>query len=294
MKELIICAQLNEGMTRDPNPNVPFTPAEVAEQAAAARAAGAALTHVHARTADGGMDDSVAGYRGVLTAIHARTDILVAPPLLNVPGATDDERLAVVLDPDHGPDFVVVETGSTNFDLVNEETGDYASHTRLFHTSTASQMRFLESAADRGLPVLATSFNGSWSRAIEVHIRAGRLAMPLLVLLVHGGVGFPAAHPATPEGFRAHRMLLPKNPGVEWMVSAHRGDVLHIAEDAIREGGHVAIGVGDFAHSARGFPSTADLVGEVADIGRRYGRQPATPEQVRAHFASTGRTAVSQ
>jgi uncharacterized protein (DUF849 family) len=180
--------------------------------------------------------------------------------------------------------MVIVETGSTNFDLVNEETGDYASHERLFHTSTASQIRFLTTAADRGLPVLATTFNGSWSRAIGLHLQFGRLATPLLVLMVHGGPGFPASHPATLDGLRAHRALLPAGPDIEWMVSAHRGDVLVLAEEAILGGGHVAVGVGDFAHVDRGLPTTAELVAEVAEIGRRHGRPPATPEQVRARL----------
>lgn len=294
MNELIICAQLNEGMTREPNPHIPYTADEIAEQALAARKAGAAITHVHARTADGGMDDTVAGYRAMLAAIRAQTDILVAPPLLNIPGATDAERLGVVLDPQNRPDFVTVETGSTNFDLVDERTGDYASHTRLFQTSVESQLRFLDAAHDLGLPVLATSFNGSWSRAIDIHIGAGRLTPPLLLLLVHGGPGFPAAHPATSAGLRAHRELLPDHPGVEFMVSAHRGDVLLLAEEAIEAGGHVAIGVGDFPHPERGLPTTAELVAEVAAIGRRHGRPPATPEQVRSHFTPTRRTVATQ
>jgi uncharacterized protein (DUF849 family) len=294
VNELIICAQLNEGMTREPNPHVPFTADEIADEALAAREAGAAITHVHARTAEGGMDDTVAGYRALLTAIRTRTDILIAPPLLNTPGATDAERLGVVLDPQSRPDFVTLETGSTNFDLVDEETGDYASHTRLFHTSVASQLRFLGAARESGLPVLATSFNGSWSRAIDIHIGAGRLTPPLLVLLVHGGSGFPAAHPATIAGLRAHRALLPDHAGVEFMVSAHRGDVLLLAEEAIEAGGHVAVGVGDFPHAGRGLPTTAELVAEVADIGRRHGRPPATPEQVRAYFSPKRRTVATQ
>jgi len=290
VNELIICAQVNEGMQREPNPHVPFTPEEIAEVAAASRAAGASVIHMHARTPDGGMDDTAAGYAKVLRAIRARTDILTAPPLLNLPGASDDERLEVILssEPDDLPDFVVVETGSTNFDLADPHTGDFATDGRLFVTTTSSQVRFLHEAALRNLPVLAATFGGSWSRAIDIHRHVGRLPSRSLVLLVHGGPEFPAAPPATVKGLLAHLDQLPDAENIDWMVSAHRGDVLDLAEEAIVRGGHVAIGVGDYAHpGATGYPSTPELVAEVAALGRKHGRPPATPNQVREWFRRT-------
>src|SRR3546814_18492759 len=50
-KKLIIEARVNEYMARDVNPNVPFTPDEIAEAAAACREAGASILHYPARHA---------------------------------------------------------------------------------------------------------------------------------------------------------------------------------------------------------------------------------------------------
>ncbi len=298
MRELIICAQLNEGMSREPNPHVPYTPSEIAADARACREAGAALVHVHARTADGAMDLSPLATARMVAAIHAESDILVAPPLLNVPGADDEDRVAALVageeEPgDPGADFVVVEMGTTNFDLVDPGTGDFLTTDRVFTTTARSQLRFIAESRRRGLPVLATSFGAAWTRAIEVHRRNGRLAGPLLVLLVHGGPEFIAAHPADSSGLAAHRALLPRDGDVEWMVSAHRGNVLELAEEVIAGGGHIAIGVGDHAHEELGCPSNAELVGRVAEIGRRHGRPPATPEAVRRRFAAVPAEALS-
>ncbi|MEP1030599.1 MAG: 3-keto-5-aminohexanoate cleavage protein, partial [Alphaproteobacteria bacterium] len=52
-KKVIIEVRVNEYMARDVNPNVPFTPDEIAEAAAACREAGASICHYHARNADG-------------------------------------------------------------------------------------------------------------------------------------------------------------------------------------------------------------------------------------------------
>ena len=54
MKKLIITVRPNEWMMRGPNPHIPYTPDEIADDAARCRDAGAAIMHVHARLPDGG------------------------------------------------------------------------------------------------------------------------------------------------------------------------------------------------------------------------------------------------
>jgi 3-keto-5-aminohexanoate cleavage enzyme len=54
MEKLIIDARLNEYTMRDPNPNVPYSPAEIGADAAACREAGASIVHYHARDPESG------------------------------------------------------------------------------------------------------------------------------------------------------------------------------------------------------------------------------------------------
>ncbi len=56
MKKLIIEVRVNEYAMRDENPNVPWTPDEIARDAAAIQAAGASILHFHARKPDGSPD----------------------------------------------------------------------------------------------------------------------------------------------------------------------------------------------------------------------------------------------
>ena len=82
MRKLIIEARVNEYMDRaQGNPNVPYTPAEIAADAVACRKAGAAVLHFHARTADGAPEHSAASYADTVKRIRASSDILVHPTL---------------------------------------------------------------------------------------------------------------------------------------------------------------------------------------------------------------------
>ena len=55
-----------------------------------------------------------------------------------------------------------------------------------------------------------------------------------------------------------------------------------LAATAIREGGHVAIGIGDYAYPELGYPTNAEIVAEVARMARACGREVATPDEARA------------
>jgi uncharacterized protein (DUF849 family) len=50
---------------------------------------------------------------------------------------------------------------------------------------------------------------------------------------------------------------------------------------AIAEGGHVAIGIGDYAYPELGQPTNADLVREIVHMAKLVGREVATPEEAR-------------
>src|SRR3546814_20549531 len=69
-------ARVNEYMARDVNPNVPFTPDEIAEAAAACREAGASILHYHARNADGSPNHDPDAYLETIAKHRAATDIL--------------------------------------------------------------------------------------------------------------------------------------------------------------------------------------------------------------------------
>jgi uncharacterized protein (DUF849 family) len=285
MTPLVIGVNPNENMMRGENPHVPWLPEEIAEDVAACVAAGATVVHYHARTADGAPDHNAARYAETSRLIRRRCDILLAPSLANGPGFPLERRLAPVTEtvdhPQARPDFLTMDMGCALMDLWDPDQARFRSSDKVFVNDTATHRRLFACARRYGLTPWLASFNVSWTRTIAAHLAAGEVPGPAVLQFVLGGPEFLAAHPATTEGLRAHLWFLPRYDDLAWIVSAHRADVLDVAEEIVRLGGHIAIGVGDWPHTARGCPTNAELVEQVAAVARRAGRDIATTDQTR-------------
>lgn len=291
-KPLIIELRANENAGRAPNRNVPWTPDELAADIAACCEAGASITHYHGRTAAGAPAHDPETYAAIARGVRSRCDILLAPSLANMPGASAQQRIAN-LAPGAGAgsgsaDFLAIEPGSIGMDQYDWERHAFRSTDRLFLNTTETVTFMADTARSARLMPYLTSFNISWTRSLHALVDAGIVQPPFPLLFVTGGPGFLAAHPGSIEGLQAHLAFLGPIPGVEWLVCCHGASVLALAEYAIREGGHVAIGLGDHPYAERGLPTNADLVRHVAELGRRYGREPASPAWVRGLFAPSG------
>jgi 3-keto-5-aminohexanoate cleavage enzyme len=287
-KKLVIGVHPNENTMRTPNPNVPFTPEEIADDVAACQAEGASVVHFHGRSATGGPDHSPATYGEIMRRIHARCDILLAPSLANVPGYTLRERVANVADNAADPatkaDFLVMEMGCAIMDMWDEKAGGFLTEDRVFVNDTATHRALFDYARTLAMVPWMATFNVSWTRTIAAHLADGAVAGPAIIGIILGGPQFIAAHPASVAGLRAQLDFLPEGRDVEWLVSAYGGDVLAVAAEAITRGGHVSIGVGDYAHPDLGFPSNAELVRLVAELAGELGREVASTDEARQLF----------
>src|SRR4029077_7629772 len=77
MKTIISAALTGVLATRDQCPAIPYTPREIGEEAERTAEAGAAIVHIHARTADGGPDWRVETFAEIFAEVRARTDVIV-------------------------------------------------------------------------------------------------------------------------------------------------------------------------------------------------------------------------
>lgn len=284
-KKLIIGVHPNENTMREPNPNVPWTPEEIARDASACAEAGASLMHFHGRTPAGEPDHSPEIYGRIMRAVRERTDILFAPSLANAPGNTVPQRLSTVVetagDPLTRTDFLVLDMGCANMDLFDPVSKSFATAGKVFVNDTVTHQQVLARARELGLKPYLASFTVGWTRTILAHLDAGAIDEPVVIAFILGGPEFVAAHPATVEGLRAQLAFLPEDRRIEWIVSAYRGSVLEVAEAAIELGGHVSIGVGDYHYGELGHPTNAELVARVAELARAHGREIATPDEAR-------------
>jgi len=78
MTKTIVTAALTGVLaTRAQCPAIPYTPAEIGEEARRAVEAGAAIVHIHARTPDGAPDWSCETFAAILNEVRSHTDVIV-------------------------------------------------------------------------------------------------------------------------------------------------------------------------------------------------------------------------
>ena len=287
MDKLIIEARVNEYAPRSANPHVPWTPEEIARDAAAVRAAGASILHFHARRPDGAPDHATETYAATLRGIRdAAPDLLVHPTLGQITVSEPERRIAHILalakDPRLRPEFASLDLGSTNIDVFGGGAAGFATGDRSYVNPVGVLRRFLAAFREVGVRPAMACWAVPFLRTLGALMETGEVQEPGWVLLVHTEGGILGGHPATAEGLRAFLDHLPPGRRLHWAVGCKEGNLLPVAMEAIVRGGHVAIGIGDWAYPHLGAPTNAELVREVVALARLAGREVATPAEARA------------
>jgi 3-keto-5-aminohexanoate cleavage enzyme len=288
LQKLIIEARVNEFMMREQgNPNVPYTPAEIAADALACREAGAAILHFHARTADGAPSHDVADYAETVKLIRGGSDILVHPTLGYA--ALDDtaERrldhiLAMAASPATGPHFAPMDMGSLNVDRYNEQARRFESTHLIYKNSTQTLLYFGEQIRKAKLKPYLVSWNIGFTRCIDAFMDMGRIDGPAFVCFCLTDNTWLGGHPGTLKGLQAHLDFLPRDKPIEWTVVNFGGNLFSLAGAIIAQGGHISIGLGDYTYGELGRPTNAELVRRIAQMARELGREVATPDEAAA------------
>lgn len=296
MDKLIIEVRVNEYAPRSPNPHVPWTPEDIARDAAAVRAAGASILHFHARKPDGSPDHATETYAAILRGIRAAApDLLVHPTLGQITLSEPERRIAHVLDlardPLLRPEFASLDLGSTNIDVFAGAARGFASGDRTYANPIGVLQRFLRAFREAGVRPAMACWAIPFLRTLDALMATGEAEEPGWVLLVHTEGGILGGHPATPAGLRAFLDHMPRRR-LHWSVCCKEGNLLPVAMEAIARGGHVAIGIGDYAYPHLGAPTNAELVAEVVAMARLAGREIATPEEARAMLGLPSRPAA--
>jgi 3-keto-5-aminohexanoate cleavage enzyme len=287
VEKLIIEARVNEYALREGNAFIPYTPAEIAADAAECRQAGAAVVHFHARTPDGQPAHDFETYADCNARIRAACDALIHPTLgyvtLGAPAETRLSHIArMAADPSTRPDFAPMDMGSTNVDRFDPTTGRYVTRDLVYRNDTATLEYFAEHIARLRLKPYLVAWNIGFIRQAAVFLRAGLVAQPAYLCLCLTDGAILSGHPGTARGLQAHLDFLPADLSIAWTVCNFGGNLLALAATIIAQGGHVSIGLGDYPYTELGRPTNAELVARVAAIARDLGREVATPAEAKA------------
>ena len=285
---IITCAVTGAGDTVGRHPDIPVTPAQIADAAIDAAKAGAAIVHCHVRDpATGKGSRDVALYREVVARIRdSATDVVInltagmggdlyIGPDENPTDFGEETDLVGALDrlphvEELLPEICSLDCGSFNF-------GEGS----LVYVSTPDMLRRgARRIQELGVkPELEIFDSGNLSFTLKL-IAEGLLNDPPLFQLCFG---IPWGAPADVGIMKATVDMLPS--GANFTAFAISRNQMAFAAQSVLLGGHVRVGLEDNLYLSRGvFASNAQLVERARKIVELMGASVLGPEEARAKF----------
>jgi len=174
-----------------------------------------------------------------------------------------------------------MDMGSTNVSVLRD--GQYIPELeeRIYQNSTATLHYFADHIRAWRLKPYLQVWNVSFMRETAQLARLGWVEQPVFVEFVCTDNHCIGGHPGTPKGLQALIDFLPEDVRVEWTVCNYGGNLLPLCGQAITQGGHISIGLGDYQYPELGTPTNADLIARVVEVAHACGREIATPQEAK-------------
>ncbi len=279
---IISCAVTGSGDTLGASRFVPVTPTQIADDALAAHAAGAAVVHLHVRNPEtGGPSRDIALYREVVERIRAAGTGVILNLTTGIgarfaPDATDPNRNAspgMASPADRMNHVLELRPEICSLDVATMNFGKHAFVNTPDHiTQIADAVR-----AVGVKPEMEVFDLGHIALAKSLYAK-GLFADPPFFQLC---LGVPWGAPATTEAMLAMRAMLP--PNANWSCFGVGAQHFPTVAMAVVNGGHVRVGLEDNLYMSKGVlaEGNAPLVARAARIIREIGAEVASPAQAR-------------
>lgn len=266
MEKLIITACIcGAEVTKEQNPNVPYTVEEMAREAKSAYDAGASLIHIHVREDDGTPTQSKDRFDAVLTAIRkVCPDAILQVSTGGAVGMSNDERLQPLL---LHPEMATLDCGTCNFGgddiFVNTENQIKDFVTRMNDIDCKPEVEVF----DKGMIDMAIRLNKKGFIKTPMHFD--------FVMGVNGGIS------GEPRDLCFMAESIPA--GSTWTVAGVGRYEFPMAALGILMGGHVRVGFEDNVYLSKGVlaKSNGELVEKVVRLAKEFGREIANPAEAR-------------
>lgn len=260
---MITAAMVGAEVTREQQPYLPITPAEIIASAVECYEAGASIIHIHVRDGAGNATQDAGLFREVVAGIRARCPVITQVSTGGAVWMSAEERLQSI---ECEPDMATLTTGTVNFG------NDVFMNNRGLVETFARRLR------ERSIvPEVEVFDTGMIDEALRLR-GMGLISDPLhfdFVMGVPGGIGPDPAHLV--------HMVRSLPPGSSWSVAGMGRHQLTLATIALAMGGNVRVGFEDNIYYRKGqlARSNAELVARVARIATELDRPVATPDQAR-------------
>ena len=279
MTKTVISAALTGVLsTRDQCPAIPYTPKEIAEEAARAAQEGAAIVHIHARRPDGGPDWSVETFKEIYTEVRARSDVIVnfSTGAVGIPA---EDRIAHIRD--LKPEIAALNMGSMNYAMYSERRKEFL-HDHVFANPFRDIRFFLETMNAANVRPELECFDTGHIGNTRPLIHMGVLKPPYQFSLIMGVLG---GIPASTRHLVDQVDTLPADS--HWQVIGISLAQWPLVAAAISMGGNVRVGLEDnfYLEEGRMAKSNGELVAKAARMCRELGREVASAREAREQLS---------
>jgi len=266
MEKLIITAAIcGAEVTKEHNPAVPYTTAEIAREAKAAHEAGASIIHLHVREDDGSPTQSKQRFALAMDAIRAAAPhVIIQPSTGGAVGMSDAERLQPL---SLHPEMATLDCGTLNF-----------GGGEIFTNSEDTVIQFASNMQRLGIkPELEVFDRGMIQMVHRLQEMSLLEGTPHFNLVLGTLFGMPA-------GIADLLYLVDSLPRPSTFTTTGIGrNAFTTACASILLGGHVRVGFEDNVYLAKGVlaRSNGELVDKVVRLAKELGREIASPQETR-------------
>jgi 3-keto-5-aminohexanoate cleavage enzyme len=269
MENLIITAAIcGAEVTKEHNPNIPYTVEEIGREAELAYKAGASIIHLHVREDNGTPTQNKERFRVCNEEIKKRCpDVIILPSTGGAVGMTNEERLQpIYLDPP--PEIATLDCGTMNW-----MSGD-----EIFVNTINTIIYFAEEMNRLGIKYELECFDkGMIDMALRLHNK-GYIKAPLhfnFMLGVIGGIN------ASERDLNFLAKSIPEDS--TFCAGAIGKYEFPMVTLSIKMGGHARVGFEDNIYLSKGVlaKSNGELVEKVVRIAEELGREVASPNETR-------------
>jgi 3-keto-5-aminohexanoate cleavage enzyme len=266
-KLIITAAVCGSAPTREQNPNVPYSPKEIAQEALKCWRAGASVVHVHVRDPKTGQPDFKREFfKEVVERVRAESDMLInlTTSAFSIKDPNPDE--ARLMPAELGPDLCSLDVGSLNF------RGNVFINSAEWVEKAAKRMQ-----QKKVKPEMEVFEVGHVLQAADL-VEKGLIEAPLYFQIC---LGIKWGAPADLPSLLSFVDRLPQ--GALWSVLATGANQLPLTTHAMLMGGNVRVGFEDNLYLSRGVKakSNADFVERTVKLARILGREVATCAEAR-------------
>ena len=268
--------------TREQCPDLPYTPAEIGEEARRAHDAGAAVVHIHGRAPDGGPTWSSDIYAEIKREVQARSPIIVNFSTGGFNMGTESEtekteRLGYVAKT--RPEIAALNMGSMNYAKYSASRKAFV-FDMVFPNPFGDILLAARAMREGGVKPELECFDLGHVANAEPLLELGALKRPLQYSFILGELG--GAPPAA-ETLAAMARSIGRQD--TWEVIGIGRAQWRLIGAALALGGNIRVGLEDnFYLDARGTEmakGNGPLVEKAVRMARDVGREPMSPDEAR-------------